>query len=76
MADAAMTTAGVAVYLGITEDAVQEMVRERRIPHIRLSPRKTIYPRAAIDQWLLTESFSSMSTDPPVLGLVSDAPGT
>lgn len=73
MTDGAMTTAEVARYLSVTEDVVQELTREGRIPHVRLTTRNIRYPKNAIDAWMLDEARSSMNT--PTLGLVADSTG-
>lgn len=46
------TVAQMAEALEISEDFVQQLVREGRIPHFRLGPRTTLFSRAAIDEWL------------------------
>jgi excisionase family DNA binding protein len=62
----------VARRIGASVDVVDQLTAEGRIPHIRLGPRKTIYPWAAVERWLLSESFASMNTESPLLGLVAD----
>ena len=71
MGEGAMNTAGVARYLSVTEDLIQKLTREGRIPHIRLSERNIVYPKAAIDEWMLDAARSSLG-ETPTLGLVAD----
>jgi excisionase family DNA binding protein len=43
----------VADMLGMTTDWVYREVREDRIPHIKLGPRRVRFRKEAIDEWLL-----------------------
>lgn len=74
MGEGAMNTAAVARYLSVTEDLIQKLTREGRIPHIRLSERNVVYPKLAIDEWLLDEARSSVGSV-AALGLVADSTG-
>lgn len=45
----------VAQLLGIGRNLTYELVREKRLPHIRLG-RRILIPREALDNWLLREA--------------------
>lgn len=52
MSDLVYTVAQMAEALEVSEDLVRQLVRQQRIPHVRLGARITLFPRAAIDGWL------------------------
>ena len=56
MSDLVGTCAQVAERLETCEDVVQQLVRDGRIPHVRLGGRKVVIPWAALEDWLLTEA--------------------
>lgn len=56
MSDLVGTVAQVAARLEVSEDLVQELIRKGRMPFIRLGPRKTVVPWAALEEWLLREA--------------------
>lgn len=46
-----MTVAEAARYLGVHEDTVYAMVRDRQIPHIRVR-RRIFFRRETLDAWM------------------------
>lgn len=71
--EAVLTVAEAGAYLRADEAFVRDLIREGRIPHVRLGPRKVIIPRQALDEWLHSEAFQNLTaeTGPPELGLVA-----
>lgn len=60
MSELVWTSAGeLADELGCCVEIVEELTEAGRIPHVRLSPRKTIYPKAQIVEWLADEAHAS-----------------
>jgi excisionase family DNA binding protein len=51
--DRLWTADDVASYLGLRVGWVYREVREDRIPHIKLGPRRVRFRKEAIDEWLL-----------------------
>lgn len=45
-----VTVEEVAQYIGISKDMVYVLVREKRIPHIRVG-RRILFKRESIDDW-------------------------
>lgn len=74
MSDLVGTVAQVAKRLEVSEDTVQQLVRENRIPFVKLGPRKTVVPWRALEEWLDQEARSSLNADEEwrPLGLVGD----
>lgn len=48
-----------AVYMGISKDLVYQLVRERKVPHLRLS-RRILFRKEALNQWLTTQEALSV----------------
>lgn len=51
MAELAMSVAEAARALGVSRDAVYELVRRGEMPHLRVG-RRVIIPRQALERWL------------------------
>ncbi|MGB9920924.1 MAG: helix-turn-helix domain-containing protein [Moorellales bacterium] len=51
MAELAMSVAEAARALGVSRDAVYELVRRKEIPHVRVG-RRVIIPRRGLEEWL------------------------
>lgn len=51
MAELAMSVAEAARALGVSRDAVYELVRRGEMPHLRIG-RRVIIPRQALERWL------------------------
>lgn len=49
---ALMTVDEVAAYLGMSANAVRQMVYRRQLPFIRLGERRLRFDAAAINEWL------------------------
>lgn len=49
----------LAAELGCCIEIVEQLTDTGRIPHVRLSPRKVIYPKAQIAEWLEDEAHAS-----------------
>ncbi|WP_310876879.1 excisionase family DNA-binding protein [Priestia megaterium] len=48
-----------AVYMGVSKDLVYQLVRERKVPHLRLGHR-ILFRKEAIDRWLTTQETLSV----------------
>lgn len=70
--EAVLTIAQVAQRLHIHENVVYELVKTKRIPHVRLGAQRTRFYWPAVAQWLTDEGQRSIGKDAPVLGLVAD----
>jgi excisionase family DNA binding protein len=64
-ARALLTTREVAAYLRIKERKVYDLVRERRIPCIRVTG-KWLFPRALIELWVMQNSEGAAQVKPAV----------
>lgn len=53
------SAAELADELGCCETTVHRLTTTGRIPHVRLSPRKVVYPKAALLDWLTDEARAS-----------------
>jgi excisionase family DNA binding protein len=76
MSDLVGTTKDVAERLEVDEQFVRDLIKDRKIPHVRLGPRKVVIPWAALEEWLLAEARASTppgGTRGPTLGLVADS---
>ncbi|MCF6409010.1 helix-turn-helix domain-containing protein [Alkalihalobacillus sp. EGI L200015] len=54
-----MRVAEVAEYLGVSKDLVYQLVREKEIPHVRLSKRVLIFDRHSIDDWISDQEYKN-----------------
>lgn len=61
MNDLAGTRQQVAERLGVELQKIDELVREGRIPHVRLGPRVIRFPWQAIEQWLAQGAAASLT---------------
>lgn len=59
MSELAWTARELADELHCCLSAVERLTAEGRIPHVRLTPRKVIYVKDEIRQWLADESHAS-----------------
>lgn len=57
-----MTTQEVAKYLGVHQDTIYTMVREKQIPHFRVR-RRIFFSVEAIDAWIRSQEFLSCDVD-------------
>ncbi|MEH6985809.1 helix-turn-helix domain-containing protein [Priestia megaterium] len=48
-----------ASYIGISKDLVYQLVRESKLPHLRLS-RRILFRKEALNEWLLTQEKLSI----------------
>lgn len=56
MSELAWSAAELADEFHCCVEIIERLTTEGRIPHVRLSPRKTIYPKQQIADWLATEA--------------------
>ncbi len=47
-----MSAPEAAEYIGISLWKLRELTRQNRLPHLRISPKRIVYPRRALDQYL------------------------
>lgn len=59
MSDLVWTPAEVADQLGCCDAIIDRLIDDGRIPHVRISARKTVIPKAALAQWLEDEAHAS-----------------
>lgn len=59
MTDLVYTPADLADQLGVCMETIRRLTAEGRVPHVRLSPHRVIYPKKQIDEWLAAESDAS-----------------
>ncbi|HLR02832.1 MAG TPA: helix-turn-helix domain-containing protein [Virgibacillus sp.] len=57
-----LTVQEVAEYLGISNEMVYLLVREKRIVHFRIG-RRILFKREAIDQWIESQMVEGMEDD-------------
>ncbi|USL33990.1 helix-turn-helix domain-containing protein [Priestia megaterium] len=48
-----------AAYMGISKDLIYQLVRENKMPHLRLS-RRILFRKEALDRWLTTQESLSI----------------
>ena len=74
MDNAVFSVAETAAYLKADEAFVRGLIKNGRIPFVRLGPRKVVVPRRALDDWLYAEANQNQTSTPvaPVIGLVAD----
>lgn len=46
-----LTTIEIATYLGISQDLIFKMVRQKEIPHFRIG-RRILFKKEAIEKWI------------------------
>ena len=56
-----LSVAETAVVLGTSEDMVQKLIRERRIPFVDLGPKTRVIPIDAFRAWLNAEAERSLT---------------
>lgn len=59
MSDLVWTVTQVAEQLGVNREIVEELTSEGRLPHVRLSQRKIVYPKKQVEEWLADEARAS-----------------
>lgn len=59
MSDLAWTPAELAEQLGVEIRIIRRLTQQGRIPHVRLTSQRIVYPKRQIDQWLATEAGGS-----------------
>lgn len=59
MSDLVFTPAELADQLGICLQTVRRLTDEGRVPHVRLSAQRVVYPKRQIEQWLDDEAHAS-----------------
>lgn len=59
MSELVWTPAEVAGQLGCCETIIDRLIDDGRIPHVRISARKTVIPKAALARWLDDEAHAS-----------------
>lgn len=59
MSDLVWTATQVADQLGVCVEIVHELTADGRLPHVRLSQRKTVYPKKQVEEWLAGEAHAS-----------------
>jgi excisionase family DNA binding protein len=66
------TPAEVADALGCDVETVRSLIADGRIPHLKLSARKTVVPWAALEDWLAAESRASLKV--PLVEVLEEGP--
>lgn len=69
MSELAWSAVELADQFGCCVQIIERLTAEGRLPCVRLSPRKTIYPKAQIAEWLADEARAST-----VLAELDDTP--
>jgi excisionase family DNA binding protein len=59
MSELIYTPAELAEQLGVSDQTIRRLTAEGRLPHVRLSRQRVIYPKKQIDEWLAAESGAS-----------------
>lgn len=59
---ATMTAREAAAYLGVSYWKLLELVRQKKVPHIRLDAR-VLFRREALDAWLAEQEAASVRRD-------------
>ena len=57
-----ITVKEAAAYIGVSKDLVYQLVRERKVPHLRLSHR-ILFRKEALHRWLTTQEVLSVQQD-------------
>ena len=56
-----LTVEKAAYYLGLTSNSLRKMIYRKQIPFHRILPRRILFDRAELDQWVKsTTSFNSV----------------
>lgn len=53
-----LTVQEIADYLGVHQDTIYTMVRQKQIPHFRLR-RRILFSKITIDSWMKTQEENS-----------------
>lgn len=57
-----LTVSEVAKYIGLSDDFIYILCREKRIPHIKIGSR-ILFKRASIDEWLEDKISESVENE-------------
>lgn len=53
------SAAELAAEFGCCVEIIEDLTARGRIPHVRLSPRKVVYPKPEVREWLRDEAHAS-----------------
>lgn len=56
MSELVYTPVQLADELGVCIETIRRLTAEGRVPHVRLSAQRVVYPKAQIEQWLADEA--------------------
>ncbi|GAB7387420.1 hypothetical protein BSNK01_12560 [Bacillaceae bacterium] len=64
-----LTVAEAAAYIGVCEDTIYTMVREKQIPHIRVR-RRIFFRKESLDRWMAEQEMKGVNHLEPTSKIV------